>query len=129
MKGDYYSVIAEQTDQTNIRNESIEQAFQFYSQGYELAEQLFQNSRIRANLGLNFSLFYYTILKDKNKAFNIAKKAYYDSIYFDGYLLYDEYDIYDCLKQKLYDNFNQWSNEIQGIDKNQEEEKQQYNQN
>ena len=55
---------------------SLENSREAYEKAYELAKKLTKASHpIRLGLALNFSVFYYEIDKDKNKACELAKEV------------------------------------------------------
>lgn len=81
MKADYYRYIAEYSS-----GDTMEKAASTALEAYEEAWKLATNSSlsathpIRLGLALNFSVFYYEIKKNPNKACKMARDAFDDAI-------------------------------------------------
>jgi 14-3-3 protein epsilon len=74
MKGDYYRYVAENLegdDKTNYANQSLKA----YQEASNTATSLAQTNAIRLGLALNFSVFYYEVMNDQEKACNVAKET------------------------------------------------------
>jgi len=80
MKGDYYRYMAEFSSEED-RKAAAENSLQAYQQASKIAsEALPPTHPIRLGLALNFSVFYYEILNEPDKACELAKKAFDDAI-------------------------------------------------
>ncbi|XP_071962098.1 14-3-3-like protein [Antedon mediterranea] len=76
MKGDYHRYLAE-FKSTEDRQACTEESLEAYKQALEKAKtQLAPTNPIRLGLALNFSVFYYEILNDPEKACTLAKTAF-----------------------------------------------------
>lgn len=76
MKGDYYRYVAEITQENDVVNLALDA----YKKGKELAEEhLKPTDPIRLGWALNFSVFYYEIMKSSEDAYKTAKKAFDDA--------------------------------------------------
>ena len=73
-KGDYCRYKAEYTS-GNDRDEASEQSCSAYEKAEKEAQSLPSTHPIRLGLSLNFSVFYYEIKGDSEKACEIAKKV------------------------------------------------------
>lgn len=71
MRGDYYRYLAEIVKKDDYKEKSKEA----YEKASEAAVDLATTHPIRLGLALNFSVFYYEILDDSNKACDLAKKV------------------------------------------------------
>lgn len=80
MKGDYYRYISEFSNEEG-KKASAEQAEESYKRATETAEaELPSTHPIRLGLALNYSVFYYEILNQPQKACEMAKLAFDDAI-------------------------------------------------
>jgi len=75
MKGDYYRYLAE-IETEEKKTENIDYALNTYKEATELAEKLQCTHPTRLGLALNFSVFYYEILEDKQTAIKIASDIF-----------------------------------------------------
>jgi hypothetical protein len=74
MAGDYYRYLAECTD--NGKQAAAENAKTFYAKAYKIAQaNLTTTHPIRLGLALNFSVCYYEIIGDHQKACELAKEV------------------------------------------------------
>ena len=74
MKGDYYRYLSELGD--SYKKENMEEASGAYKKANDTAEQnLTTTHPIRLGLALNYSVFYYEILNEPDKACELAKKV------------------------------------------------------
>ena len=74
MIGDFYRYIAEQLE-GDRQTEATENALENYDKADEVADDIKYNNLNQLNLALNYSLFYYNLKDDSNKASAIAQKA------------------------------------------------------
>jgi len=75
MKGDYFRYKAEFTAEDK-RKEASQHSLEAYQKALEIAEaQLPTTNPIRLGLALNFSVFYFEILNEPQKACDLAKKS------------------------------------------------------
>lgn len=110
MKADFYRYKAEITDGKDYE-ENHKLSESAYSEGYKLSEQLPISNPVRMGLTLNFSVLYYEVKLQRDKALSIAEKAYAESL-----TIIDELDktlSKDTLLiiQLLKDNISKWKND------------------
>lgn len=74
MKADYYRYIAENTDADRKKLFS-DKSLDSYNAAMDVAEKLDITNPIRLGLALNFSVFYYEVIGDQDKACAIAKET------------------------------------------------------
>jgi|UniRef100_A0A7S4FNN9 14-3-3 protein epsilon len=109
MKGDYHRYYAE-FDSGNTQKEA---ALDAYTKANEIAnESLAPTHPIRLGLVLNFSVFYYEILKDPTKGCNIAKSAFDDAVTELDSLDEDSYKESTLIMQLLRDNLTLWTEDM-----------------
>ena len=108
MKGDYCRYKAEYTS-GNDRDEASEQSCSAYEKAEEEARSLPSTHPIRLGLSLNFSVFYYEIKSDSEKACEIAKKAFESGIAELDSLQDDTYKDSTLILQLLRDNLTLWT--------------------
>jgi len=105
MCGDYYRYLSEfQEDEDNIR-----QAEQMYTEAMTAAEGLVETHPTRLGLALNFSVCYYEILKEPEKACALAKKAFDSAISKLDSLDDASYKDSTLIMQLLRDNLTLWT--------------------
>jgi len=75
MKGDYYRYICE-CSEGEERTKAEQNALKAYQQATERAEKLPEMNAVRLGLALNFSVFYYEIMNDCEKACQMAHAAF-----------------------------------------------------
>ena len=68
---------------------------------------------VRLGLDLNYSVFYYEILKDPKKACEVAKKSFDDAIYDIENIADKNYKDSTTIMQLMRDNLNLWSSELE----------------
>jgi 14-3-3 protein epsilon len=94
-----------------------------YKKTQELAkEQLDTTDPVRLGLDLNFSVFYYEIMKDPKMACDIAKRSFDDAIYDIENIADKNYKDSTTIMQLMRDNLNLWSSELEeGLDSSSDE--------
>jgi len=116
MKGDYYRYMAEFTPGQN-RASYIDNGLLAYEEASRIAgEALPPTHPIRLGLALNFSVFYYEIFNEPEKACELAKKAFDDAIAELDNLTEDSYKDSTVIMQLLRDNLTLWTSDIQDDD-------------
>lgn len=106
--GDYYRYQAE------ISVDKEKDAKKAYDEADKEAKTLPCTSPIRLGLALNYSVFYYEILKNPEKACDVAKKAFDDAIGDLDTLNEDSYKDSTLIMQLLRDNLTLWTSDIAG---------------
>ena len=74
MKGDYNRYIAEYAE-NELKKEVTEDALKSYNEATTIAKNLKVLNSIALGLALNFSVFYYEVMNDHDKAIQIASEA------------------------------------------------------
>jgi len=116
MKGDYYRYKAEFTAD-EARKEAAQKSLEGYTEALKIAqEHLPTTNPIRLGLALNFSVFYYEILNEQQKACELAKQAFDDAIAKLDDLSEDSYKDSTVIMQLLRDNLTLWTSEGEGDD-------------
>lgn len=117
MKGDYYRYYAEvATGQvlTDCKTSSL----QTYEEALNESIVLPPTNPVRLGLALNFSVFYYEIAKNKDKACILAKQAFDEAISELDQLSEENYKDSTLIMQLLRDNLTLWTakneNDIEG---------------
>jgi len=114
MKGDYYRYKAEFTAD-EARKEAAQKSLEGYTEALKIAqEHLPTTNPIRLGLALNFSVFYYEILNEQQKACELAKQAFDDAIAKLDDLSEDSYKDSTVIMQLLRDNLTLWTSEGEG---------------
>jgi len=113
MKGDYYRYLAEVAggdDRSKIMDSSQES----YMEAFKIAgDEMPPTHPIRLGLALNYSVFYYEILNDPEKACNLAKTAFDDAIAELDTLSEESYKDSTLIMQLLRDNLTLWTSDNQ----------------
>jgi len=128
MKGDYYRYLAEvesPTDGSSSEDHKkvMENAEGAYNEAFELSKtKLKATNPIRLGLALNFSVFYYEIKQDHNKACEMAKRAFDDAIAELDNLPEETYKDSTLIMQLLRDNLTLWSTDANEGDAQQEQQ-------
>jgi len=106
MKGDYHRYYAEVAGGNEQKNNALDS----YTQASELAKQSLPPTHpIRLGLALNFSVFYYEILKDTEKGCNLAKNAFDEAVTELDQLDEESYKESTLIMQLLRDNLTLWT--------------------
>jgi len=108
MKGDYYRYIAE-FEREDKRAQAQTKAFDSYQLALNDGKDLPPTDPILLGLALNFSVFYYEIMTDKDKACEMAKKYFDAAIPLIDKLVGDEYKDTTLILQLLRDNLSLWT--------------------
>ena len=109
MKGDYYRYKAEFTSD-EAKKDAANKSLEGYQQALDAANKhLPSTNPIRLGLALNFSVFYYEILGEQNKACELAKKAFDEAIAKLEDLSEDSYKDSTVIMQLLRDNLTLWT--------------------
>lgn len=111
MKGDYFRYLAEiETDEN--KEETCSEAKKCYEDASDTAAQeLSQVNPIRLGLSLNFSVFHYELLNDREEACKLAKDAFDKAIAELDTLKEDSYKDSTLIMQLLRDNLTLWTSE------------------
>jgi 14-3-3 protein epsilon len=111
MKGDYYRYLAE-FKSGDARKEAAEKSQQSYQAASEIANKdLASTHPIRLGLALNYSVFFYEIQNDPQKACQLAKQAFDDAIAELDNLTEDSYKDSTVIMQLLRDNLTLWTSD------------------
>ncbi len=111
MKGDYYRYLAEVAPD-DLKKKVVEQSQESYQDAYNLGkENMTTTNPIRLGLALNFSVFYYEIVGDHEKACQLAKSAFDDAIADLDALKDDSYKDSTLIMQLLRDNLTLWTSD------------------
>ncbi|XP_058503767.1 14-3-3 protein beta/alpha-like [Solea solea] len=111
MKGDYYRYLAEMQKNKEDTMNSSEEA---YKAAFESCKEMAPTHPIRLGLALNFSVFYYEICGETQKACKLAKEAFDEAIAALDKLPEDTYKDSTLIMQLLRDNLTLWTSEGQG---------------
>lgn len=115
MKGDYYRYKVEVMRSEGDRKDLAVKSEEAYKQAYEIAsEKLHTTHPIRLGLALNFSVYYYEIEKEPEKACDLAKKAF-DDAFSDMNAEKEEDGTFKdsaLIMQLLRDNLTLWRSEV-----------------
>jgi 14-3-3 protein epsilon len=108
MTGDYYRYLAE-----FVTDQSYDQkAAEFYSKALALAQKKLNPTHpIRLGLALNYSVCFYEVLKDKQKACDLAKTAFDQAISKLDKLDEASYKDSTLIMQLLRDNLTLWTSD------------------
>lgn len=113
MKGDYYRYLAEVSAGEERKN-VISSSEEAYQEATNQAAQLEPTHPIRLGLALNFSVFYYEIMNQPEKACELAKGAFDEAIAELDNLKEDSYKDSTLIMQLLRDNLTLWTSDAQG---------------
>uniref|UniRef100_A0A4W6E8Q0 Tyrosine 3-monooxygenase/tryptophan 5-monooxygenase activation protein beta n=1 Tax=Lates calcarifer TaxID=8187 RepID=A0A4W6E8Q0_LATCA len=113
MKGDYYRYLSEVAS-GDTKKDTVENSQQAYQQAFDISKGEMQPTHpIRLGLALNFSVFYYEILNNPDKACSLAKTAFDEAIAELDTLNEDSYKDSTLIMQLLRDNLTLWTSENQ----------------
>lgn len=105
MKGDYHRYYAEIDNGEDQRDKALEA----YSRATEFAVSLKATSPIRLGLALNFSVFYYEILKSPDKGCQLARQAFDEALNDPEVLDEEQHKEAALIMQLLRDNLALWT--------------------
>ncbi|KAL3316812.1 hypothetical protein Ciccas_004541 [Cichlidogyrus casuarinus] len=109
MEGDYYRYLAEVANEGN-RKEVVDKSLAAYKNATTCAkERLDTTHPIRLGLALNYSVFYYEIMKQSDTACRLAKEAFDEAIANLDTLSEDSYKDSTLIMQLLRDNLTLWT--------------------
>lgn len=112
MQGDYYRYMAEFVEGEE-KGAVTDKALEGYKKAQTTAEEIMATNPIRLGLALNFSVFYYEILSQPEKACSLAKSAFDDAIAELDTLNEDSYKDSTLIMQLLRDNLTLWTSDQQ----------------
>ncbi|XP_046375144.1 14-3-3 protein zeta-like [Haliotis cracherodii] len=116
MKGDYYRYLAEVRSGED-RAVIVEKSETAYKEANETAAAKMEATHpIRLGLALNFSVFYYEIANNPEKACQLAKCAFDEAIAMLDTLSEESYKDSTLIMQLLRDNLTLWTSDAQGDD-------------
>jgi 14-3-3 protein epsilon len=107
MKGDYHRYFAE----IDNGDEQKEKAHESYTKATELSHHLKATSPIRLGLALNFSVFYYEILKSPDRGCQLARQAFEEALNDPEVLDEEQHKEAALIMQLLRDNLALWMEE------------------
>lgn len=112
MKGDYIRYLCEITSATSDRKEKSNESLLAYKTACDKAMiELPPTHPVRLGLMLNFSVFYYDIMKSPERSCRLAKQAFDDAIAELDTLSEESYRDSTIIMQLLRDNLNLWESE------------------
>lgn len=106
MKGDYHRYYAEIAHGEQQKLAALEA---YKSGSSEAMSSLAPTNPIRLGLSLNFSVFYYEIMKEHEKGFQLARQAYEEAVSELETLDDDSYRESNLIVRLLRDNLNLWA--------------------
>ena len=110
MKGDYFRYLVEVS--TGEKREGfVAQSKEAYEDAMKEAKQLHITHPIKLGLYLNFSVFFYEIMKENHKACELAKGAFDDAITQVDSLQEKSFKDSQLIMQLLRDKFTLWTSE------------------
>ncbi|XP_068190128.1 14-3-3 protein beta/alpha-1 [Antennarius striatus] len=113
MKGDYYRYLSEVAS-GDRKKSTVDMSQQAYQEAFDISKGDMQPTHpIRLGLALNFSVFYYEILNNPDKACSLAKAAFDEAIAELDTLNEDSYKDSTLIMQLLRDNLTLWTSENQ----------------
>ncbi|XP_035502288.1 14-3-3 protein beta/alpha-1 [Scophthalmus maximus] len=113
MKGDYYRYLSEVAS-GDAKKDTVDNSQKAYQQAFEISKGDMQPTHpIRLGLALNFSVFYYEILNNPDRACSLAKTAFDEAIAELDTLNEDSYKDSTLIMQLLRDNLTLWTSENQ----------------
>eukprot|EP00997_Jenningsia_sp_PLL12_P006090 NODE_2631_length_890_cov_148.418549_g2167_i0.p1 GENE.NODE_2631_length_890_cov_148.418549_g2167_i0~~NODE_2631_length_890_cov_148.418549_g2167_i0.p1 ORF type:complete len:250 (-),score=68.26 NODE_2631_length_890_cov_148.418549_g2167_i0:141-809(-) len=110
MKGDYHRYFAETAPGETQKNNALDA----YAKASEIATTtLAPTHPIRLGLALNFSVFYYEIMKSAEKGISLAKTSFDEAVTELDSLDEDSYKESTLIMQLLRDNLTLWQEDMQ----------------
>jgi 14-3-3 protein epsilon len=116
MKADYYRYVAENIEESRKKS-FADQSLASYNEAMKNAETLEVINPIRLGLALNFSVFYYEVIGDRDRACNIAKETLENAN--SQLQKFDENDDEEhkdaiSIANLLQENLSMWTSEAEG---------------
>ncbi|CAL8098708.1 unnamed protein product [Calicophoron daubneyi] len=112
MKGDYQRYLAEFSTGEK-RNKAAEDSLVAYKAATEIAEKELQPTNpIRLGLALNFSVFYYEILNNPDRACQLANETFANATAEIDQISADTYKDSTLIMQLLRDNLTLWTSDM-----------------
>lgn len=109
MQGDYFRYLSE-VSQGEEKSVNVDSSDAAYKEATEIAkEKMLPTHPIRLGLALNFSVFYYEIKNDPDKACKLAKTAFDEAIAQLDQLNEESYKDSTLIMQLLRDNLTLWT--------------------
>jgi hypothetical protein len=112
MKGDYYRYLAEVASGETTKTAG-EKALKAYNEAFERADTLKAAHPIKVGLALNFSVFHYDVMSDRDTAVKLGKKVFDQAINDLDNLEEDQYKESASIMQLLRDNLTLWTTEAE----------------
>ncbi|ELP90582.1 14-3-3 protein, putative [Entamoeba invadens IP1] len=113
MEGDYYRYYSEFTT-SEKRTEVSNKSLAAYTESMDIAKvELPSTNPIRLGLVLNFSVFYYEIMNDPEKACQLAKEAFDEAIKKLDEVPEETYKDSTLIMQLLRDNMTLWTSDME----------------
>ena len=113
MKGDYYRYVCEFATGA-LKDTNSQKALASYQEAYNVgSNELPPTHPTRLGLALNFSVFYYEIMQNQQKACEMAKQAFDDAIPELDNISEESYKDSTLIMQLLRDNLTLWTSEAQ----------------
>jgi 14-3-3 protein epsilon len=115
MKADYYRYIAENIEESRKKT-FADHSLNSYNEAMSSAENLEVVNPIRLGLALNFSVFYYEVIGDREKACNIAKETLNNANSTLSKCDEDDEEFKDSISiaNLLQENLSMWTSENEG---------------
>lgn len=116
MMGDHYRYLAEfSVEREEARTRAAHRSLAAYQVASEVAKlHLVPTSPVRLGLALNFSVFYYEIMSQPDRACQLAKDAFDHAIAELDQVAPDSYRDSTIIMQLLRDNLRSWTADMQG---------------
>jgi 14-3-3 protein epsilon len=112
MKGDYYRYIAEYAV-AEKRNAAAQKALSAYQEAHEIGgKSLASTHPVKLGLALNYSVFYYEIMQNPEKACKMARDAFDEAIADLDNVQDEYYKDATLIMQLLRDNLTLWTSEL-----------------
>ncbi|KAL1509928.1 hypothetical protein ABEB36_004592 [Hypothenemus hampei] len=125
MRGDYHRYLAEFATGRD-RKDMAEHSLVAYKNATDIAtKELRPTHPIRLGVALNFSVLYYEILNNPDRACYLAKAAFDDAIAELDTLNEESYKDSTLIMQLIRDNLTLWTSEVQGNGEGETEAKEQ----
>mmetsp|Transcript_9727 Transcript_9727/g.5082 ORF Transcript_9727/g.5082 Transcript_9727/m.5082 type:complete len:117 (-) Transcript_9727:40-390(-) len=112
MKGDYFRYLSEFAN-AGEREDSSDKALKAYQTAYDVGQtELAPTHPVRLGLALNFSVFYYEIIQNSEKACEMAKTAFDEAIAELDHVNEESYKDSTLIMQLLRDNLTLWTSDV-----------------